>query len=836
MMKLLHTLSILLLAAASQVQAQGWPREIMSSQGKIVIYQPQPQTLDGSKATGVGAFSITPKGKSDPVFGALFFDATLNVDRDSREYEVLSITIPSIKFSAVQEGIDLEKIKSAIIEEVPGWKIQGSLDELITTVEEFSDKASKGSEGFKNDAPNIIYRDKPSMLIYIDGEPRTKAIENSNLEYVMNSGYVIFRDKKTSKYYLYGGEIWYETTDIKGTWKTTKSVPKDITTLMEKNKDKAEGAQKVEVKAGDTPPAIVVATEPTELIQTNGPANYVPVKGSTNLLYAKNSEDNLFKEISSNNYYILKSGRWFSSQSLNGPWTFVPAEKIPEDFSIIEPGEEKDIIRASIPGTDEARDALLDAQLPQTATIDRKTGGKDIKVQYDGAPQFSQISGTSLQLAENADKTVMKSGSKYFLVENGAWYESSNYNGPWTVSTERPADVENIPASSPAYNTKYVHVYESTPDVVYVGYTPGYMGSYIYGPTVVYGTGWYYRPYFGSWYRPYHSTWGFNMSYNPWTGWGFGFGFSTGPFHFGFGTGGFSFGFGFGYGIGYPGYGWGGGWFGPPMYRPPCFRPSYPWYGYNRPGYRPGNRPGGSGGNINWGGGNQINIGGDVNININRPGGGTGGRPSARPTTLPNNNIYARDNKMGNKAVTTGMGKIDPGKIGARPAPGKPSTGQPATRPTVPDKSKLPNDVVADRDGNIYRKDKSGNWQQNSGGKWTNVDRQPTAPGANTRPAQPSNPGANTRPAQPSNPGANTRPAPTPNPGANTRPAPVPNPGPSARPSPRPTTPSGYNRPPNVNTSDYNRNRSYNRTNTYNRSSAPAARPAPRPAPSRRGG
>jgi hypothetical protein len=198
----------------------------------------------------------------------------------------------------------------------------------------------------------------------------------------------------------------------------------------------------------------------------------------------------------------------------------------------------------------------------------------------------------------------------------------------------------------------------------------------------------------------------------------------------------------------------------PPMYRPPCFRPSYPWYGYNRPGYRPG----GSGGNINWGGGNQINIGGDVNININRPGGGTGGRPSTRPTTrpatFPSNNLYARDNKMGNKAVTTGMGKIDPGKIGARPAPGRPSTGQPSTRPTVPDKSKLPNNVVADREGNVYRKDKSGNWQQNTSGKWTNVDRQPAAPGANTRPAQPTSPGAVARPSQPSNPGPSTRPTP----------------------------------------------------------------------------
>ena len=29
---------------------------------------------------------------------------------------------------------------------------------------------------------------------------------------------------------------------------------------------------------------------------------------------------------------------------------------------------------------------------------------------------------------------------------------------------------------------KYVEVCDSTPDVVYVGYTPGYLGTYIYGP------------------------------------------------------------------------------------------------------------------------------------------------------------------------------------------------------------------------------------------------------------------------------------------------------------------------------------------------------------------
>jgi hypothetical protein len=269
------------------------------------------------------------------------------------------------------------------------------------------------------------------------------------------------------------------------------------------------------------------------------------------------------------------------------------------------------------------------------------------------------------------------------------------------------------------------------------------------------------------------------MNYNPWTGWSFGFGFTTGPYHFGFGTGGFSFGMSFGWGMGYPPYyGYGGGWFGPPMYRPPCFPPAYPWYGYNRPGYRPPANIG-NGGNINWGGGNQINIGGDVNINV-----GSGNKVNA--LNKGNENLYARDSKVnGNKGISTGMKNVDPGKLAGTGRPGQKPVNPPAagnqagrpttgTRPAIPSTPKQPNNVYADRNGNVYRKDNQGNWQQNNGKNWTNM-------------------------------GAAT--------------------GKSGQPSTRPAAPTTNNRAPSINTSDYNRNRSTQRASSYNRASAPATRP-----------
>jgi hypothetical protein len=89
-------------------------------------------------------------------------------------------------------------------------------------------------------------------------------------------------------------------------------------------------------------------------------------------------------------------------------------------------------------------------------------------------------------------------------------------------------------------------VYDSTPEEVYVGYLPGYTGSYVYGGTVVYGTGYWYPGWFGTEYYPRPWTWGFDPVYYPWTG-------------------------GWYYGVGPWGHGWAfwnghGGWWGPGGY------------------------------------------------------------------------------------------------------------------------------------------------------------------------------------------------------------------------------------------------------------------------------
>jgi hypothetical protein len=724
-MKSLIRISALLLwttLAASLGRLNGqsnWPREIpLSGGGSITLYQPHPESLSGNKVSARSAVSVKTTANAEPVFGAVWADATTEIDRDNRMMSIETVNIKQVKFPDEENAANIEKLKQLLEAEIPKWNLSISLDQLMATLE---NNGANAATGLNNTPPKIIYSNKPATLVLIDGEPKVQKDKQTGMERVANTPFPII--KEAGKYYLFTGKYWHVSQNIISGWTHTTSLPANIKKVdVELQKQAKEQAEKNGIENTDEKPtAIIVSTEPAELIQTDGIADYSSLAG-TSLLYVSNSPNDIFKDINSQKTYALIAGRWYSAPTMNGPWAFTEADKLPADFARIQEGGDKDNVLASVAGTNAANEAVLDAMIPQTATVDRKTAKLQTPVEYDGTPQFERIQGTNLELAVNTGSTVMRQNGLYYIVENGIWFEGTTATGPWRVSAMRPTDVENIPANSPAYNTRYVEIYDVRPDVVVVGYTPGYLNSYIYGPTVVYGTGWYYRPWWGSYYYPRPCTWGFGMNYNPWTGWSFNWGFawSMGPFSMGISSGGWGFGFGYG----------GGGWFGPPVYRPP-YRPPYWNGGYYRPG----------GGNWNNGGrppgynrprpGGGINIGGDVNINI---GGNQNIYNKMKDKSIQTRDINRRPG--GGNFTNTDKGNINPSKPGARPTtpgpsakPGtKPGTspgtspggstklpGRPEPRPIKPETGR---DIIADKNGNLYKRDENGNWNQRENKSW----------------------------------------------------------------------------------------------------------------------
>jgi len=87
------------------------------------------------------------------------------------------------------------------------------------------------------------------------------------------------------------------------------------------------------------------------------------------------------------------------------------------------------------------------------------------------------------------------------------------------VADNIPAEIYSIPPSSPLYHDRYAYIYGATPDLVYVGYTPGYMGAYVSDGVVVFGTGWWYPGMFcGDFWCGWPWTWGFGFEFSYWGG------------------------------------------------------------------------------------------------------------------------------------------------------------------------------------------------------------------------------------------------------------------------------------------------------------------------------
>jgi len=662
------SLIVLLLTVSLSVQAQDvWPKDVaLSGGGKVTVYEPQPESLSGNKTTGRAAVSYRKTANAEPIFGAIFYTAIMSTDKDNRMAELESLDVTNAKFTGIDDQAQVDQMVAAIEKEAPGWNLKISLDELITAIKK--DNSSATNDQFKNDPPKIIYRNKPTTLVILDGDPKIQKDKDLDADKVVNSPNLIF--KEGNQWNMYVGGIWYKSSSIKEGWKQNTALStklKSVNDQIKKQEKENNGGKELTEKPVVTD--IIVATEPTELLQSKGEADYKTIQ-NTSLLYVSNTSNEIFKDINSQKTYVLLAGRWYTSTNINGPWTYTAADQLPADFAKIPEGSDKDGVLANVAGTDAAEEAKIDAEIPQTAKVDRKTA--TVKVEYDGAPKFKQIEGTSLQLAENSNITVMiDPAGRYFALDNGIWFVSKNPTGPWEVANERPKDVEKIPANSPAYNSKYVYIYDNTPEYVYVGYTAGYMGGYVYGPTIVYGTGFYYHPWYGSVYYPRPVTWGFGFSYNPWTGWSMGFGVNYGFMHIGFGWGG--------------GYHGGGCWFGPPMYRPP-YRPPYHGGGY-------------------YGGGNHVNHYGNTNITINNNHNNIYNNHQGVSTkNIDRSNYNNNNSKVGNNAVGNN-------KVNGNNKMGNTSGGN-------------KNNVFAGKDGSVYQKDaKTNNWntRDNKTNNWKPV-------------------------------------------------------------------------------------------------------------------
>ena len=500
-----------------QSGTSSWPRERYQDGNRLIIYQPQVDDWKNFQDLSWRmAISLTPKsGKT--VVGVVEMKGTTSIDNVAKLVVISNPQITGTYFPSLDKAT-ADKMEQIFKSFVPAT-LQISLYNLIASTPK---KEPPAGVQLNNDPPKIYVGYRPSILLSVNGEPVLSAVPNTNLKFVANTEWPLFVDEGSSTYYLAVGQQWLTANKLEGQWSATKKLPPEMSKVPQ---DKQWSALKKLIpppaNAKGVTPDIFYSDKPAEVILFDGQPVYAQIS-DTQLEYATNTNSVMFVYKPTQQFCYLTAGRWFSAPDLQGPWTYA-TPNLPADFAKIPLSSPASAILATVPGTEQAKDAVLLAQVPTTMTVKPTEAAAKVKVAYAGDPKFEPIKGTSMNYATNtADKVIELEGT-YYLCLQGVWFMAPTPTGPWSTCMSVPKEIYTIPSSSPVYNVTYVTQTSNPDGTVTSNYTAGYLGTFILGAAtgaiLADGSGYWWPPYSGGgYYYPYPATycgayWGYG--YHP---------------------------------------------------------------------------------------------------------------------------------------------------------------------------------------------------------------------------------------------------------------------------------------------------------------------------------
>jgi hypothetical protein len=651
-----------------------WPRVFDRNGTHVIVYQPQVKSWRGYRSLIADTAVSIQDSNTKPILGVISWHADTITDVNSRTVFVRNIQVVSSRFpslGAPQEAAMQQRVREAY----PTMTFTISLDRMIASVEKANAPVQTIATTTPPPPPPIFVSTTPAIVLVVQGKPVLAPVPGTVLQYVVNTNWDLFFDG--SNYFLLNGKTWLKSKNLGESWAVATNLPPDFVKIP-------KGQNWDDVLKAVPPPASTAAApkvfftdKPAELILFKGAPAYAKIPGAA-LLYATNTESNVFRHTPGNQIYVLLSGRWFRADNLQGPWTFA-SNDLPVDFSRLPAKQPYSVVAASVPGTQEASDAVLLAQVPTTAIVNRAQAESQVKVVYSGEPQFVPIESTTMFYAVNTPYKIVRVNGLYYLCYQGIWFIGTSPNGPWKTADAVPSVIYTIPPSSPVYNVTYVVVSNPTPTTVEMSYSAGYMGMFVMGmavgATVVYGTGYYYPPYV-FWgphpiYYPYPYTYGCAAVYNPYTGF---------------------------YGVGRSVYGPYGSAGSAAWYNPSTGMYGHAYTAQNAYGghtYASGYNP--------WTGTSWSTSQGHNQYS------------SWGSTVVNNGNNWAEAQHQSNANGTAGSFQTSKGSAGAGFSGANGNSGFVA-------KDANNNNVYAGADGNVYKKNSNGDWSKWDNGSWTPVD------------------------------------------------------------------------------------------------------------------
>src|SRR5690606_13605765 len=129
--------------AQAQQQQDNWPLVFTAGNDQVQVFKPQPESFDGTSFTARTAVALQRAQDSSPVFGAIWGNGVLAVDRSERMGSLTVFKVTDARFPGITDADEVARIKSMLSEGIMAHARPIPIDWLVAALEE--EKLSTGA-------------------------------------------------------------------------------------------------------------------------------------------------------------------------------------------------------------------------------------------------------------------------------------------------------------------------------------------------------------------------------------------------------------------------------------------------------------------------------------------------------------------------------------------------------------------------------------------------------------------------------------------------------------------------------------------------------------------
>src|SRR5262245_40556654 len=206
-----------------------WPREFESAGAKVTIYEPQLESLKGTRLSSRAAISVLPEAGAEPVFGAIWLEATLDIDANGKTARPENLRVAEIRFPT-GDAQGLSGLRDAAAAEISRWKLVYSMDSLLAELRQIEERKAS-AQSLKAEVPEINFRSHPAVLLSIDGDPEWRLLPGNRFKRLVNSAFFVVEEPDGGKCYLRIAPFWWTAASALGPWQAADAVPEGVEQL-----------------------------------------------------------------------------------------------------------------------------------------------------------------------------------------------------------------------------------------------------------------------------------------------------------------------------------------------------------------------------------------------------------------------------------------------------------------------------------------------------------------------------------------------------------------------------------------------------------------------------